>query len=47
MLGDWFVCVLILQYLLATLAYWSQSAFWKGVYFLGAAIISLAVLKLR
>ena len=47
MLGDWFVKALILQYLLAAGAYAWQGAGWKGLYFLSAAGISVAVLKLQ
>ena len=47
LLGDWFVKALILQYLLAAGAYAWLGAGWKGLYFLSAAGIRVAVLKLQ
>ena len=47
MIGDWFVRALIVQYLLAACAYGCQGAGWKAMYFVSAAGISVAVLKMR
>ena len=47
MLGDSFVKALILQYLLVAGVYAWQGAGWKSLYFLSAAGISVAVLKLQ
>ena len=46
-MGDWFVRGLIVQYALAAIAYGIQGAPWKACYFVGAFIISIAVLKLK
>ena len=47
MIGDLFVKLLIVQYVLVALAYaWSHQG-WKALYFLSAAGISVAVLKLK
>ena len=46
MLGDWFVKVLIVQYALAALAYGWAGQGYKALYWLGALLISLAVLKM-
>ena len=47
MLGDWFVRALIVQYLIVSIAYGSQGAWWKGLYFVSAAGISVAVLGMK
>ena len=47
MLGDWFVRALIVQYVLVAVAYGVQGSGWKSLYFLSAAGISVAVLKMR
>ena len=47
MVGDWFVHVLIIEYLVVACAYGWQGAWWKALYFLSATGISVAVLKLR
>ena len=47
MIGDWFVRALIVQYVLVACAYgWSHQG-WKALYFISAAGISVAVLKLK
>ena len=47
MLGDWFVRALIVQYVLVACAYGWQGAWYKCLYFVSAAGISVAVLKLK
>ena len=47
MIGDWFVLALIVQYVLASVVYLAQGAAWKALYFAGAFVISVAVLKMR
>ena len=47
MLGDWFVLALIGQYVLVAAVYAWQAAWWKALYFVSAAGISVAVLKMR
>jgi len=47
MVGDWFVRALIVQYVLVACAYGWQGAYYKCLYFVSAAGISVAVLKLR
>jgi hypothetical protein len=47
MLADNFVKLLMVQYALAALAYGWAGQGWKMCYFVGALLISLAVLKMR
>jgi hypothetical protein len=47
MKGDWFVLALIGQYLIAACAYGVEGQGWKSLYWIGAMLISVAVLKLR
>ena len=47
MLGDWFVKALIWQYLVVAIAYGWQGNGWKALYFVSAAGISVAVLRLK
>ena len=47
MVGDWFVKALIVQYVVVALAYSWQHAWYKALYFVSAAGISIAVLKMR
>ena len=47
MLGDWFVKALIIQYVVVACVYLWQGAGWKALYFVSAAGISVAVLKMR
>ena len=46
-MGDLFVKLLLVQYVLATGAYAYDGAWWKALYFLSATGISVAVLKMR
>jgi len=46
-LADWWVVLLIAQYLVAAVLYGLQGQGWKALYWLSAAGISLAVLRLR
>ena len=47
MIGDRFLIALIVQYVLAAGAYAWQAAWWKALYFVSAAGISVAVLGMR
>ena len=47
MLGDWFVRILIIEYILVAAAYGVQGVWYKCLYFVSAAGISVAVLKMR
>ena len=47
MLGDWFVKALIVQYGCATMAYMIQHQPIKALYWFGALLISIAVLRMR
>jgi len=42
--GDLLLKILIIEYTLISLAYFFQGNFAKGIYFIGAIIISLGVL---
>jgi len=46
-LADWWVASLIAQYLLAACLYVAQGQGWKALYWLSAAGIGMAVLRLR
>lgn len=47
MRADHFVLALIVQYVLAALAYAWERSWWRALYFLSATGISVAVLKMR
>ena len=47
MTGDTFVKLLIAQYLLASVCYAAEHAWWKALYFLSATGISVAVLRMH
>ena len=44
-MADWLVKLLIVEYAVIALASWQQP--WKALYWIGAMLISVAVLKLR
>jgi len=46
-MGDLFVKVLIVEYLIITIAYLIQGNFAKVLYFVGAIILSLGVLMMK
>lgn len=45
--GDGFVIALIVQYLVVSLVYALQTSWYKALYFISAAGIGVAVLKMR
>ena len=47
MIGDWFVRLLIVEYVLASCAYAWDGVWVKVLYFVSATGISVAVLKMR
>jgi hypothetical protein len=46
-LADWWAASLIAQYLIAASLYGAQGQGWKALYWLSAAGIGMAVLRLR
>ena len=46
-LADWWVALLIVQYLVAACLYGAQGQGWKALYWLSAAGIGVAVFRLR
>ena len=48
MIGDWFLKALLVQYGVASLVYLLiDHAPWKALYWLGAGLITVAVLRMR
>lgn len=47
MIGDRFVLLLIFQYFLISIAYAYQGFYFKSLYWVGAILISIAVLKMK
>lgn len=45
--GDWFAVALVAQYVIAAIAYAADGAWPKALYWLGAAILGMAVLWMR
>jgi hypothetical protein len=46
-LGDRIAALCIVLYLVGTIAYWCNREWWKGTYYLAAAVLNISIIMMK